>query len=387
MKVAFDASAIFGYAGINTYTRMLVHHLAKEFPSDRFVLLSSYSRSREKKLRTLFGQHGNIEIRRALPNPQSLGPPFSRITFMARSLTMALHARSVDLLHVTQPYRERIRAGNTVITAHDFFPLTLDDYRREGVEREFRRNAAFVLGGARAIIVYTEYIKAQLLELFPGIRAADVHIVGAAADEAFRPIKGDPLPDLDLEHPPGTGYFFYVGSAYPRKNLPRVMQAYMELPEEIRREHHLIMVVTGAELHRDDLLREYRGLLDNRGVHLLRAVSEELLVKLYGSATALVFPSLDEGFGLPVLEAMRCGCPVITSNLSGLPEVAGDAALLVNPRSVKAISTAMLELLLDPGRREEMRKKGFYHSHSFSWGRTARQTMEVYRSVTGECSV
>jgi glycosyltransferase involved in cell wall biosynthesis len=382
MKVAFDASSISGYSGINTYTRKLIGALCTEFPEDLFVLLTTSSSRRQRKLRELFGPAPNIRIKSGLLNPIALGPSLRRLTFLMRGLALGLAARKVDVLHLTQPYRERVRASNIVITAHDLFPLVLDDYAREAVLDEFRNNARFMLRQARGVIVYTRTIRDQIESVFPGV-AGDVSIIPAAADESFHPTGEAPFAQIPESKRPQAACFFYVGSAYPRKNLPRVLRAYLDLPAEIRAEHPLVFVLTGAKLHRAEFARTNADLLADPSVHLLDPVTDPELVRIYGSAAALVFPSLGEGFGLPVIEAMRCGCPVITSTTSCLPEVAGDAALLVNPEDPAAITDAMRRIISEEGLARQLRVRGLEHSREFTWERTARLTMEAYRSAAG----
>jgi glycosyltransferase involved in cell wall biosynthesis len=380
MKVAFDASSISGYSGINTYTRKLIGALSSEFPEDLFVLLSTSSTRRQRKLRELFGQAPNIRIQGGLLNPIALGPSLRRLTFLLRGLALGLAARKVDVLHLTQPYRERVRASNIVITAHDLFPLVLDDYALEAVLDEFRRNARHMLTRARGVIVYTRYIRDQIESVFPGA-VRDVSIIPAAADERFQPTGEVPFLHLPPEERPRGSCFFYVGSAYPRKNLPRVLRAHHDLPAEVRSVHPLVLVLTGAKLHRAELAEKNAVLLADPSIHLLDPVTDQELARIYGSAAALVFPSLGEGFGLPVLEAMRCGCPVITSTTSCLPEVAGGAALLVDPEDQAAITDAMRRIISEEGLARQLRVLGLEHSRDFTWQKTARLTMEAYRAA------
>lgn len=220
----------------------------------------------------------------------------------------------------------------------------------------------------------------QLCGLYPEVRKK-VKVVPLAAGSGFRQERNSPLESLREVLPEGASYFLYVGSAYPRKNLDRILRAYFALPESQKKEHFLVLVLTGTVIHLSDFRERNRNTLSLPNIIVLGGVSEVELVRLYSSAVAFLFPSLDEGFGLPIIEAMQCGCPVITSNISCMPEVAGDAAILVDPYSVDDILSAMKDMASNPVRRDELRQKGFDRAKLFSWENTAHRTMDIYRSV------
>ncbi len=173
-------------------------------------------------------------------------------------------------------------------------------------------------------------------------------------------------------------YLLYVGDVDWRKNLIRVLEAFVATPDSVR----LVLAGKKALLY-PPLHEQIRSLgLENR-VILTGFVSDEDLPVLYGNALALLFPSLYEGFGLPVAEAMACGCPVITSNVSSLPEVAGDAALLVDPTSVDEISAAMKLIVEDRTLREQLANAGIRQAAHFSWERHAAEVLAILRKVAG----
>ncbi|MCK4506791.1 MAG: glycosyltransferase family 4 protein [Candidatus Aegiribacteria sp.] len=380
MRIGFDASGISGYCGIHTYSRELIRHLIQEFPEDQFILLSTFSKSRKRRLEQEFGVHHNLEIRSVLPNRLALGSSFISLILFLRSMIIRYQAHSFDILHITKPFAERTGTRNSVITVQDLFPLTLDDYQGEDAKKEFDSNITFILEETKAIIVPTEYTANQLCGLYPEVRGK-VNVVPLAAGNGFRQDRNSPPESLREALPEGASYFLYVGSAYPRKNLDRVLEAYLAMPEAQKAEHFLVLLLTGVASHLSDFKERNRNTLLEPNIIVLGGVSEEELVRLYSSAVAFLFPSLDEGFGLPIIEAMRCGCPVITSNVSCMPEVAGDAAILVDPYSVDDILSAMKDMVSNPVRRDELRQKGFDQAKLFSWKETAHRTMDVYRSV------
>ncbi|MCK4506412.1 MAG: glycosyltransferase family 4 protein, partial [Candidatus Aegiribacteria sp.] len=310
----------------------------------------------------------------------ALGSSFINLILFLRSMIIRHQANSFDILHITKPFAERTCARNSIITVQDLFPLTLDDYEKEDAKKEFDSNVTFILEESKAIIVPTEYTANQLCGLYPMVRRK-VKVIPLAAGSGFRQNRKSPPESLRELLPEGTSYFLYVGSAYPRKNLDRILKAYLALPEAQKAKHFLVLVLTGVASHLSDFRERNRNTLSLPNIIVLGGVSEEELVRLYSSAVAFIFPSLDEGFGLPIIEAMRCGCPVITSNVSCMPEVAGDASIMVDPCDVDDILSAMKDIASNPVRRDELRQKGFARAKHFSWKDTAHKTMDVYRSV------
>jgi glycosyltransferase involved in cell wall biosynthesis len=179
-------------------------------------------------------------------------------------------------------------------------------------------------------------------------------------------------------------YILYVGSERPRKNLSRLFEAFSKLKSEFPQ---LKLVKVGAcgrfKKYRTDLEAKLNSLGITQDVIFVEHTPEIDLARYYSSAALLAYPSLYEGFGLPPLEAMACGCPVVTSNNSSLPEVVGDAGIMVNPYNTNSLAEAMMRVLSNQELRENMIRKGLEQSAKFSWEETARQTLEVYNKVAG----
>ena len=175
-------------------------------------------------------------------------------------------------------------------------------------------------------------------------------------------------------------YILYVGSAEPRKNLARLLEAYAVL-RSWSPLWDLIIVGGGHRGAADRVTVTGQRLHLSASVHFVGSVSDDDLPYLYCGADLFVFPSVLEGFGLPVLEAMACGVPVVTSKLSSIPEIAGDAALLVDPYDVNALVDAMRRVLSDPSLASVLRTRGLVRARGFSWERTARETVAIYEKV------
>lgn len=223
---------------------------------------------------------------------------------------------------------------------------------------------------ASALVCISEATRRDLIARVPSTAPRALVVALAAADQFAMP--GPPAMVIDRP------YVLAAGTLEPRKNLVRLLDAWARLSPQLRDTHELVLV--GPKGWRaEEILNRARG----SGVRVTGFVSDEELAALYGGCEVFCYPSLYEGFGLPVLEAMCAGAPVITSNVSSLPEVAGGAAVLVDPLSVTAIRDALAALLVDPAERERLRAAGRSRSREFSWERTARELRDVLRRIGG----
>jgi glycosyltransferase involved in cell wall biosynthesis len=204
-------------------------------------------------------------------------------------------------------------------------------------------------------------------------------VIPLAADQRFRPIsQAEAKPILRKSGVTGP-YIFYIGALESRKNLPRLLEAYAKLRQWSTRWKLVIAGARGVKFL--PVVDMVQRLQLEAHVQFTGYIADKNLPALYAGADLFTFPSLYEGYGLPVLEAMACGTPVVTSNVSSLPEVAGDAAILVDPYKVEEITAAMRQVLEDEVLAAELRAKGLARAQSFSWERTARETIAVYEKV------
>ncbi|MCL5025464.1 MAG: glycosyltransferase family 4 protein, partial [Chloroflexi bacterium] len=301
-------------------------------------------------------------------------PPHHR--WEQATLPLELLGAGLDLLHSPDfipPFRARFP---TVITVHDLgfrlYPeaVTADSRRYYGqIDRAVQH--------AAAIIAVSESTRRDLVDR-ANAPADRIRVIYEAADEAFRPldrsaaVKGART-KLGVE----GSFILFVGTVEPRKNLPTLLRA-LTAPEV----SSVRLVVAGSRGWLSDEVFRLVEKLHLRGrVQFLGHTPPDDVVTLYNAADAVAYPSLYEGFGLPVVEAMACGTPVVCSNTSSLPEVAGDAALLVEPLDVAAWAKAVARVLEDRALRLELREKGLRRAAVLSWKRAARETLEVYREV------
>lgn len=288
--------------------------------------------------------------------------------------------RQIDLFHATDHYIPKLRNTPVVATIMDVIGIRHPEWVNPSL-RSFK-NALFrkTVGWADQIITISNYSAADIADWL-GAQAPKITAIPlGVSEDYFQPISQEDKNNVLSQYQLRPGYFISVGTLQPRKNVERIIQAHALLPSSVRTEHPLVVVGQNG-WRTDDLIQTLSQLEQDGYGRWLKYVPRKDIFALLQSAHALVFPSLYEGFGLPVLEGFASGIPVITSNTSSLPEVAGDAASLVNPSSVEEIAHAMLQLVEQTDLRNTLIQKGLLQVNKFSWAETARRTSEVYREM------
>jgi glycosyltransferase involved in cell wall biosynthesis len=239
---------------------------------------------------------------------------------------------------------------------------------------------------ARAIIAVSECSKRDIVRTL-GLPAERVHVIGNAVDESYAPVH-DPrlLQAVRDRYSIGERFVLYFGGFDLRKNVLRLIHAYARVRKQFDPPHQLVVAgrlrFVGHRLYPDPRLLVRELGLESEVV-FTGQIREQDKAPHYSAATVFAFPSLYEGFGMPVLEAMACGAAVVTSDTSALPEVAGDAAVLVDPKNTEQIGDALLQLVQDPVRRDELGEAARARAAHFSWGAVAQQTLGVYATALG----
>ncbi len=269
-----------------------------------------------------------------------------------------------------------------VVTIHDLIPLILPLYRGSLLVRAYTQLVAAGARRADAIIADSECSKRDIVARLD-IPESRVHVVYLAADARYHPIADTTPVRLKLGLP--EKFLLYLGGYDQRKNVRVLIEAFAHLPEFYRA--GIRLVLGGVKLGEDSaffpdprrIAREVK--LPDDAIQYIGWVDEADKPALYASAIAFLFPSLYEGFGLPPLEAMACGAPVIASNASSLPEIVGDAGMLIHPNDPRAWAEAIRAIVSDPARRAELSARGITQSKKFSWERAAKETLTVYQSA------
>lgn len=273
-------------------------------------------------------------------------------------------APRVDLFHALSQRLDR-RGRHTVSTFHDLFVMT-GDYSTPEFRARFTEQACQAAANSDAIIAVSEFTASQVTQLL-GIERSRIHVIPHGVHA--------PAPATA----PRENMILFVGVIQKRKNVARLVQAFEQVPPGWR------LVLAGAS-QGFDAAEQLAALESSRrrgDIEVLGHLSREQLDQLYARARIFAFPSLDEGFGIPVLEAMGHGVPVITSNCSAMPEVAGDAALLVDPYRVEDIGSALARLTADEDLRQDLSARGRERAARFTWEAAVEQTWDVYRKVLG----
>ncbi|MCA1641911.1 MAG: glycosyltransferase family 4 protein [Acidobacteria bacterium] len=372
MHIGIDAHAVgTGLAGNETYVANLVEALAEVDTSNRYTLYVT----KPAAVKRFSGRWPNFEVRRTLPHT-----PLVRIPV---TLSAELRRRPVDVLHV-QFTAPPFAPCPVVATIHDlaFEHLPATFKRRSWMQLRLtvRRTAR----RAAQIITVSEYSKRDIVETY-GVEPRRVTVTHEAAAEHFRPVTDErELRRVRQLYGIEGDYILAVGSVQPRKNLARLVGAYSDLRRQRAQAKLPRLVVVGklAWLY-EETLRAVEECGVGDAVTFTGYVPEGDLPALYSGALCFAYPSFFEGFGLPPLEAMRCGAPVLVGDRTSLPEVVGDAGLLVDPFDTAAISAALARVIDDAGLRQQLRERGLARSAQFDWRETARRTLEVYQRATG----
>ncbi|MCC6527926.1 MAG: glycosyltransferase family 4 protein [Polyangiaceae bacterium] len=373
-RIVLDARYLRGqHGGVATYTAALVEHLPALLPQEHFVLL------RHPAAPGRLSEAPNVE-----EWPLG-GDPNHPWTLLGMGRWLARRLGAGDLYHA--PYRmlpldpPRL----SVLTMHDAMQIVCPELvlpspvLRFALSRYWRAAVVRSLRRAGRVIAVSAHSAADSIAVEPSC-APRMRVTLLGVAPAFRRL--DEAEALRLSAaivPPGRRFLLLLGGGYRNKNHEGGVRAFAAAvrPED---DVHLVVIQRERELASGlAALAARRGLAER--VHVRGGVAAEALVALYNRALALVFPSLYEGFGLPVLEAMAAGCPVVCSNLTSLPEVAGDAALSCDPRDEAALAAAVRRVVDDAELRRDLARRGLARAARFSWLGTARATVAVYREL------
>lgn len=352
MIVALDGTPLTEpTGGIARYTWELARSLAESFPDDQYWLLSD--------------QPFAMPVDRPF-NLHSGSRPASAIDrrWWLWGLQREMDRRHIDIFHGTDfsvPYVPMGRPN--VMTVHDISPWghTSAEWNHSSSRVHWRTPQLLRLGIVEAVITPTEAVRKEVVESFQ-LSPESVIAVPLAARDMFHPVQVDA---------PEAPYLLFVGMIEARKNIARMVDAWQRLRERFPVE----LWIVGRVREGFEPPEEVPGL------RYLGSVDDADLPALYSGAVACVYPSLYEGFGLPVLEAMQCGCPVITSRDPAIVEVSGDAVVHVDATDTAALSEAMTLLVQDRDRRTLLRERGLRRASAFNWRETARRTREVYAAA------
>ncbi|MCM8785119.1 MAG: glycosyltransferase family 4 protein [Candidatus Omnitrophica bacterium] len=286
-----------------------------------------------------------------------------------------------NIIHNLYPFSTFNLYGKQIVTVHDLIPL-IYPYLTEPLSfQEFKFNITKVIKRADKIITVSYSTKKDIIKFF-NISPEMIEVIHLAADEIYRPIEDEKVIDyIKKRYGVDDRYILYVGTIEPRKNIPRLIDAFVIVKEKFP--EYKLVLCGKIGWKSDFFYRKIREVPEKikKDIILTGYVPLSDLPYLYNRCEVFVYPSLYEGFGLPVLEAMRCGVPVITSNVSSLPEVVGDAGILINPENKEEIVEAILSVLNSEDLKKTLSRKGLERAKLFSWEKTAKETIGIYKKI------
>jgi glycosyltransferase involved in cell wall biosynthesis len=377
MRIAIDMRRMYEF-GLATYIRNVVRTLGRVDTVNEYLLLGAATR---------FEQLGSLpENFHFLPlqNPEGT---FATYLEMQR----LVNAHGVDLVHVPHTFwRPLLTRAPYVITVHDLLDYMYRARTNNGMRRAFHAYMTQrVMDKAARIFAVSNFTKRDVARHF-NVAPSKIEVVYNALDESFQ--RGhSTLAEQEMvrgRYQVDSPFLLYAGRISPHKNVARIIEAFSALKAALAKEGaypDLKLIVIGDEVSKNpDIRRAVIRSGMQHDVRFLGYVSIDVLRIFFDMAKVFVFPSLYEGFGLPPLEAMAHGTPVVASNTSALPEVVGNAALLVNPENVFEISRAMHRMLTDQPLRERMKAAGIVQAQRFSWETSVRRMVAVYEEVLAE---
>lgn len=368
MKIGLEAERanLPNPTGVERYAAELIKNLAGLDQNNQYIL---YFRTQPQPWFYELPKNFHIRI---LPFPKFW-------TQLRLSWEMIIHR--VDVLVILASVLPIIHPRNSIFTTHDIayemFPQAFTPFMRNYL----RWSTRFAVKHARKILAVSEATKSDLIRIYKAIpNKIAVTYLGFNAEE-FRPRRYDEVqPILDKYGLVYQKYILFVGTIQPRKNLERLTEAFHKL----RKQHHIeekLAIVGGRGWLWEPIVKKIKIAGLDGSAKYYDYVAKEDLTYIYAGARLLILPALYEGFGLPPLEAMACGVPVVVSNISSLPEVVGEAGVLVDPNSVDSIAEGLLKVLTDQNLRNQMIARGLEQAKKFTWEKTARKTLEVIESL------
>jgi glycosyltransferase involved in cell wall biosynthesis len=370
MHIGIDAHAIGARQGGNeTYIKNLIESLAEIDGENRYTVYHANARAAEEWR----GRFPNFAVR--------LLPPPTPLVRVPVALAFELRLRPVDLLHV-QYTAPPFCPAPVVVTIHDLaFEHLPETFTRRGsfqLKLTVRRTAK----KAARIATVSEYSRQDLIRTYK-LPPEKIVVTHNGVEPRFSPSPGSPDETQAIRRRFGIehDYILAVGSLQPRKNLVRLIRAYADLRNQHASFTHQLVIVGRKLWLTEQIFKEVARQKWVKDVILTDYVDDQDLPALYRAAALFVYPSLFEGFGLPPLEAMACGTPVITSNTSSLPEVTGDAAILIDPYNDEQLSRSIISIVNDRTLQAQLREKGISQARKFTWRTAAEQTLQLYREA------
>lgn len=379
MKIGIDHISTIGGGGNARYSSNLIRAVSNIDNNNKYYLFGFYHDFLPGRSGRKSGYKNNFKKKPGYFSSFGLPIP-NNIISIANRLSIKLFTKlyGIRIFHFTNPLSFIPNISGTVITIHDLAALYGHQWTKKNSKEFLESSLKNILHKVDHIIAVSFYTKKDIIKNFD-IDERKITVIHEAADKIF-------YPDIDksfLKQNFGLdSYLLYVGQLQPRKNITKILLAYSLLSSDLKEKYPLVLVGGSRDKGYYNIINKIiakNNLSEN--VKQFGYLDDNSVRKLYSGARAFIFPSLFEGFGLPVLESLQCGTPVITSKTTSLPEVAGDAGLLVNPEDVQEIYRAMEKILLDQDCYVQLKNICINQAQKFSWDKAARETIQVYESL------
>ncbi|MGP0129421.1 MAG: glycosyltransferase family 4 protein [cyanobacterium endosymbiont of Rhopalodia musculus] len=383
LKVCLDGTPLRGkLSGIGVYTLNIIASLAKLQETEYFELEIYFHPSvknwflRNFSIPHFLTYYPQVSI---LPIPVTIADVLAKYPNPILSHFEG-YLNKPNIIHGTDHYVYPYRKSRKIMTIHDLTFLKYPQYSTTIVQGYLERIKR-CLTWTDLIITFSKSTKQDIIECF-NINPERVQITYEASRYSSNEIELDKIELLkkSIDYDFSIPYLLFVSTIEPRKNVIALIKAFDYLKEQHKIPHNLILIGKKGWKYQSSF-KAIKNSKYQQSIYYLNYLSDELLAFFYAQTEAFIYPSFYEGFGLPVLEAMTLGSPVITSNTSSLPEIAGDAALLINPNDFLELAEAILKVISDSQLRKELTKKGKERAKSFSWERTAQETFKAYQFI------
>lgn len=371
MKIAIDSRSanLHSGSGIGTYTKNLILNLIKNIDNSFELIWTGDYKCLNKK-----NNNTNVHLTSGRNNS------FFELNYVPN----LLKEKNIDLYHIPQngigfPFGSDL---NVVTTIHDLIPYVMPETVGSGYLERFLKDMPNIINKSKGIITVSEYSKKDILRFFPNYPSDNIFVTPLAANKNYKPLnKKTCKAYIKNKYNLSDSFCLYIGGFSSRKNVKGLINSFAKIQKDLKEKYKLVVV--GSLRDEGLALKNYvedNNLNDN--IIFIGYIPDKDLPIFYNSAELFIYPSLYEGFGLPPLEAMNCKCPVITSNITSIPEVTSNSAILINPYNNDELSDSILKILNNNDLRDEYKNKGYNQSKKFSWENTANLTFEAYKKIS-----
>ena len=370
MKFSIDARGINLYkgSGIGTYTENLLRELLNIDTKNNYSIFwtgENYENYKKDNSKIIFTskKHGTFYENYYYPN--------------------YIKENNIDMHHIPQNGigLNELYTSPIVVTIHDLIPYILPETVGRGYLERFLRDMPLIVRNSKVILTVSEYSKRDIIKFFPFVNEEKIFVTPLAANKSYKPLnKINCIEYIKNKYSIDSPFILYIGGFSTRKNVKELIIAFNKIQKSLKKDYKLVLCgsIRDEGVKLQNLCKEL--LIDDK-IIFTGFVPDDELPLFYNAAEVVVYPSLYEGFGLPPLEAMSCATPVITSNLTSIPEVTNDCAILINPFDNDELASSILNLLNSKSLLQEYAEKGYNNSLNFTWQNTAINTLKAYEYV------